>query len=147
MNLTLLHSCKFLSLVTELLRALDHSSNAFALAQDCHKAELRLSVQCFRSYGWVCCVCVVYVLRDRVVICCCFLVILFWPCEWTEASVVRYTTQIANSVSSCSSPVPSLAFGVVSTGQCDGNQRCLCFDGSVCVVNCCVCVLCLCCVC
>ena len=32
-DLTLLHSCTFLSLVTELLCALDHSSNAFALAQ------------------------------------------------------------------------------------------------------------------
>ena len=45
MDLTLLHSCTFLSLVTELLCALDHSSNAFALAQGCHKTELHLSWQ------------------------------------------------------------------------------------------------------
>ena len=32
-DLTLLHSCTFVSLVTELLCALDHSSNVFALAQ------------------------------------------------------------------------------------------------------------------
>ena len=32
-DLTLLHSCTFVSLVTEWLSALDHSSNAFALAQ------------------------------------------------------------------------------------------------------------------
>ena len=36
----LLHSGKFLSVVTELSCALDHSSNAFALAQDCHKKRL-----------------------------------------------------------------------------------------------------------
>ena len=34
-DLTLLHSCTCLSLVTELLCAFDHSSNAFALAQGC----------------------------------------------------------------------------------------------------------------
>ena len=39
-DLTLLHSCTILSLVTELLCALDHSSNAFALAQGCNKTEL-----------------------------------------------------------------------------------------------------------
>ena len=33
MDLTRSHSCTFVSLVTELLCALDHSSNAFALAQ------------------------------------------------------------------------------------------------------------------
>ena len=43
-DLTLLLSCTFLSLVTELLCALDHSSNALALAQGCHKTELHLSV-------------------------------------------------------------------------------------------------------
>ena len=43
-DLTLLHSCTFISLVTELLCALDHSSNAFALAQGCHKIELQLSL-------------------------------------------------------------------------------------------------------
>ena len=32
-DLTLLHSCTFVSFVTELLCALDHSFNAFALAQ------------------------------------------------------------------------------------------------------------------
>ena len=32
-DLTLLHSCTFVSFVTELLCAFDHSSNAFALAQ------------------------------------------------------------------------------------------------------------------
>ena len=32
------------SFVTELVCALDHSSNAFALAQDCHKIKLHLSV-------------------------------------------------------------------------------------------------------
>ena len=41
---TLLHSCTFFSFVTELVCALDHSSNAFALAQDCHKIELHLSL-------------------------------------------------------------------------------------------------------
>ena len=40
---TLLHSCTCVSLVTELLRALDHSPTAFALAQGCHKIELHLS--------------------------------------------------------------------------------------------------------
>ena len=43
MDLTLLHSSAIVSFVTELKRALDHSSNAFALAQDCHKIELHLS--------------------------------------------------------------------------------------------------------
>ena len=33
MDLTLLHSCTIVSFVTELLCALNHSSNAFALAQ------------------------------------------------------------------------------------------------------------------
>ena len=40
MDLTLSLSCTLFSLVTELLCALDHSSNAFALA---HKAELHVS--------------------------------------------------------------------------------------------------------
>ena len=35
----------FVSFVTEMLCALDHSSNAFALAQGCHKTELHLSWQ------------------------------------------------------------------------------------------------------
>ena len=43
MDLTLLHSSAIVSLVTELKCALDHSSNAFALAQDCHNIELHLS--------------------------------------------------------------------------------------------------------
>ena len=38
---TLLHSCTSL-FVTALVCALDHSSNASALAQDCHKIELHL---------------------------------------------------------------------------------------------------------
>ena len=38
--MTGLHPCTFLSLVTELMCALDHSSNAFALAQGCHKNRL-----------------------------------------------------------------------------------------------------------
>ena len=49
-DLKLLHSCTCVSLVTELLCAHDHSSNAFALAQGCHKqscichgSEARLS--------------------------------------------------------------------------------------------------------
>ena len=42
-DLTLLHSCTSVSLVTELLCALDHSSNACALAQGSHKIELHLS--------------------------------------------------------------------------------------------------------
>ena len=42
-DLTPLHSCMFVSLVTELLCALNHSSDAFALAQGCHKKELHLS--------------------------------------------------------------------------------------------------------
>ena len=37
--LSLLHFCTFLSFVTELVCALDHSSNAFALAHTCHKIE------------------------------------------------------------------------------------------------------------
>ena len=42
-GLTLLHPCTLVSFVTELLCALDHSSNAFALAQDCHEIELHVS--------------------------------------------------------------------------------------------------------
>ena len=49
----------------------------------------------------------------------------------TEASVVRYTTKIANCVSSCSSPVAPLALCVVPSDQRDGNQCCPGFDGSV----------------
>ena len=63
---------------------------------------------------------------------------------WTEASVVRHTTEIANCVSSCSAPVPSLALCVVPCDQCDGNQCCPGFDGSVVCVGvfmCCVCIL------
>ena len=41
--LTLLHYCTFVSFVAELSCALDHSSNAFALAQGCHKTGLNLS--------------------------------------------------------------------------------------------------------
>ena len=48
-DLSLLHSCTFFSFVTELVCALNHSSNAFALAQDCHKTELPLS--CFLSFS------------------------------------------------------------------------------------------------
>ena len=43
MDVTLLHSSAIVSLVTELKCALDHSSNAYALAQDGHKIELHLS--------------------------------------------------------------------------------------------------------
>ena len=43
-DLTLLHSCTFLSFVTELVCALDHSSKAFAFAQDCHIIDLHLSL-------------------------------------------------------------------------------------------------------
>ena len=43
-DLILLHSCTFEFLVTELLSALDHSPNAFALTQDCSKIELDLSL-------------------------------------------------------------------------------------------------------
>ena len=39
-DMTLLHSCTFVSLVTELLCALDHSSNAFALAQVAPRSRL-----------------------------------------------------------------------------------------------------------
>ena len=39
-NLTLLHFCTFLSFVTELLCALDHAYNAFALAQVAWKNRL-----------------------------------------------------------------------------------------------------------
>ena len=42
-DLILSHSCTIASFVTELVCALDHSSNAFVLAQDCHKIELHLS--------------------------------------------------------------------------------------------------------
>ena len=55
--------------------------------------------------------------------------------------MVRYTTLIANYVSSCSSTVPSLALCAVPSDQCDDNQCCPGFDKSVvCVVNCCECV-------
>ena len=43
-DLTLLHSCKFVSLVTELLCALDHSSNAFALDQVAPQNRLPLDM-------------------------------------------------------------------------------------------------------
>ena len=59
---------------------------------------------------------------------------------WTEANVDRKTTKIENSVSSRSSPVPSLALCVGSSDQRDGNQCCPSFDGSVCVIRRCVCV-------
>ena len=48
--------------------------------------------------------------------------------------------KLTNSVSSCSSSVASAALSVVSSDQCDGNLCCPGFDGSVCVVRCCVCV-------
>ena len=52
-DMTLLHSCTFFFLVTELLCPLDHSSNAVALAQDCHKTELHLSLSLsLSSWGW-----------------------------------------------------------------------------------------------
>ena len=43
MDLTLLHSCTFVSHVTELLCALDHSSNAFALAQVASQKHFHLT--------------------------------------------------------------------------------------------------------
>ena len=44
LDLTRLHSCTLASLLTELLSALDHSSNAFALAlKSCHKTEFHLT--------------------------------------------------------------------------------------------------------
>ena len=42
-DLTMLHSYTLFSSVTELVCALDHSSNAFALAQECRKIELHFS--------------------------------------------------------------------------------------------------------
>ena len=41
---------------------------------------------------------------------------------WTEANGVRYTSKIANSVSSRFSPVPSLTLCVMSNDQCGGNH-------------------------
>ena len=49
----------------------------------------------------------------------------------TEANVVRNTTQIANSVSSRSSPVPSLSLCVGSNDQCGGKQCCPGSEGSL----------------
>ena len=45
------HASSCLALVTELLCALDHSSNAFALAQGCRHAELHLSPSQVESVG------------------------------------------------------------------------------------------------
>ena len=61
-DLTLLHSCACVSLVTELLCALDHSSNAFALAQVAPQDKLPFDTVC------VCvCVCLCVSVRVRVV--------------------------------------------------------------------------------
>ena len=45
-DLTLLHSCTFVSLDTELLCAIDHSSNAFALAQVASQNRLPFDTVC-----------------------------------------------------------------------------------------------------
>ena len=75
---------------------------------------------------------------DRVAVCCYFFVILptwvsipplLFVSSWTEANSVRYTSKIANYVSSRFSPVPSLAQCVDSNDQCHGNQCCPGFDG------------------
>ena len=49
----------------------------------------------------------------------------------TEARIVLYTPEIAKYVSSCSSPVPSLALCVGSNDQCGENQCCLEFEGTL----------------
>ena len=50
-DLTQSHSCTLFSFVTELC-ALDHSSNAFALAQGCHKNRvLSFSLSFFLSFS------------------------------------------------------------------------------------------------
>ena len=49
-DLTLLHSCTFVSCVTELLCALDHSSNACALAQARDKTEFHLTLSVLFSF-------------------------------------------------------------------------------------------------
>ena len=49
-DLTLLHSCTFVSLVTELLCALDHSSNAFALAQGASQNCISFVIFCWSQF-------------------------------------------------------------------------------------------------
>ena len=48
-DLTLLHSCTFVSLVTELSCALDHSSNAFALSQVASQNRLPFDIVCLTT--------------------------------------------------------------------------------------------------
>ena len=80
------------------------------------------------------------------VTCCCFFVILFCSCECRShcccschvgLKPVLFATQpkIANSVSSCSSSVPSTALCVVSSGQCDGCDHVVVVVACVCVVS------------
>ena len=55
---------------------------------------------------------------------------------WTEPFVVRNTTKISNSVSSCSSPVPSPALSVGPSNQCAVVRVCHLCHAVCCVVSC-----------